>query len=426
MNDVQKILEELCRLRNFGSKLGLERMRSLMRELGNPQNAVPAIHIAGTNGKGSTAAMCEALLREQGLKCGLYTSPHLLRLGERIQVNREILSDEKIAAYVQEVYRAAKIFGKPGDRDFPSFFELMTAIAFLHFSRERCDVAVYECGLGGRLDATNILEPQVATNVIISSIGFDHCDILGSTYAEIATEKAGIIKRGQKVFSGWLPVPAYTVIQDCCRSRGAFFEDVSSLKKTLPETNLFGEHQRHNAALALAAVSSFCKKNVSAGALLKIDWQGRWQSMTLEDGQRLILDVAHNEECAKALDAMLAQTDKKIVAIVGVLGIERARAILKIVSKYARKIILVRPDQERACSQEELESCVPDDFKGTIKFSSLAEIFPKARKCIEQTDDGEIILVAGSCYLVGEALAAVTGTPSFQVHLQDKIENLKK
>lgn len=423
MDEIQTTLAELCSLRNFGSKLGLDRMRALMCELGNPQNDVPAIHLAGTNGKGSTAAMCEALLRERGFKVGLYTSPHLLRLGERVQVNREILSDEKIVDYVHEIYRAARIFGKPGDPDFPSFFELMTALAFLHFSRERCDFAVYETGLGGRLDATNILDSSVAGTAIITSIGLDHCDILGKTYAEIAAEKSGIIKANQTIFSGWLPSEAARVIAETARSRGANFIDLSTCE--LPQTNLFGEHQRHNAALALAAVENLLNQKISS-RVVNVEWRGRWERQLLADGRELIIDVAHNEECAKALAGMLAQFNKKIVAIVGVLGIDRARPILATIAKYATKIILVRPNQERACSFEELKTCVPENFAGTLEFSSIKKLFPQAKTCSEPTLNGETLLVSGSCYLAGETIAALAGTSNFQVHLQDKITTLRK
>ncbi|HIV03844.1 MAG TPA: hypothetical protein IAC75_01685, partial [Candidatus Spyradosoma merdigallinarum] len=217
MTTAEKI-QRLCALRNHGSKFGIDRMRLLADAVGNPQNDFPTVHIAGTNGKGSTAAMLESILRAHGLRVGLYTSPHLLKLGERVQVNRAPLSDEEICAETDALLAAAARFGKPGDEDFPSFFELMTAAAFRHFSRERCGAAVVETGLGGRLDATNIVVPAVS---VVTSVGLDHTEMLGNTLAEIAREKAGIVKPGVPVVVGLMPEEAEREIRATARERRA-------------------------------------------------------------------------------------------------------------------------------------------------------------------------------------------------------------
>src|SRR5580698_1635411 len=205
------VQDYLFGLKAGGVKFGVDRMRLLAARIGHPEKAVPCIHVAGTNGKGSVSAMLEAILRAAGHTTGLYTSPHLVRLGERVQVNRTILSEDEITAFVRELQPVAdRIGAEGGDGDRPTFFEFMTAMAFLQFARRRCDFSVIEVGLGGRLDATNIVEPAVA---VITSIGFDHMEMLGDTIELIAAEKAGIIKAGKPVVMGRVPAAAEKVIR---------------------------------------------------------------------------------------------------------------------------------------------------------------------------------------------------------------------
>lgn len=428
-------LERLCALRNHGSKFGIDRMRLLAETVGTPQNAFPLIHLAGTNGKGSTSAMLENILRAHGLRVGLYTSPHLLKLGERVQVDREPLSDEIICAEAEALYAAVARFGKPGDEDFPSFFELMTMIAFRRFAREHCDAAVIETGLGGRLDATNIVEPEVC---VITSIGLDHTEFLGNSLGEIAREKAGIIKPGIPVVIGLLPEEAETEIRTVARARNA---EVFSVREIfcsegtgtigLPETNLYGEHQRGNAATALVAAKIFFEKTGKSfdetharNALKNVNWRARWEKILLDGDKTLILDVAHNAEGATAIDKSLArlvaETGTRPQIITGVLGAERARPLLAVFARHAASIRFVRPAQERACSFEELKQCVPADFRGEISETSVAELFPQKNYCALGTPNGEPIVVAGSCYLAGEVLAALAGTHA-DTALQDKL-----
>ncbi|MCD8298828.1 MAG: bifunctional folylpolyglutamate synthase/dihydrofolate synthase [Opitutae bacterium] len=426
-------IAELCSLRNHGSKFGIDRMRGFAAALGSPQQAFPCIHLAGTNGKGSTAAMLEAILRGSGLRVGLYTSPHLVKLGERVQVNRVPLSDAQICDYAAALYDVAKKFGVPGDEDYPSFFEFMTAMAFSHFKRERCDAAVIETGLGGRLDATNILAPKVC---VITSIGLDHCEMLGDSIEKIAAEKAGIIKNGVPVVMGVVPEAAENVIRRVARERSApvisarekFGADI----KNFPETNLRGDHQRRNAAAAKLAAEAFfaaTMRNVPAGIdgfLQNVNWAARWDTRVLSDGQTLVIDVAHNAECAVVLGEMLkadfATIKAKPTVVCGVLGIARARPILRTIADFAAKIVLVRPAQDRACTLAELRSCIPADFAGEIEESSVARLFPRANFCSEKPANGGKVIVAGSCYLAGEVLAALSGTPTEPCDLlQDKL-----
>lgn len=410
-------------------------MRLLAEAIGSPQDAFPLIHVAGTNGKGSTSAMLESILRAHNLRTGLYTSPHLLKLGERICANRVPLSDEVICDEAEKLYAAAERFGKPGDEDFPSFFELMTAMAFRQFARERCDAAIIETGLGGRLDATNIVVPEVS---VITSVGLDHTEFLGDTLTKIAREKAGIIKNGVPVVLGLLPPEAETEIRAVAKEHRApvfsvreLFCEETADTHIFPETNLFGEHQRGNAATALLAAKIFFEKTekifneqIARKALQNVDWRARWEKIMLADGRTLILDVAHNAEGAAAIDrslkTLLEATGTRPQIVTGVLGSERARPLIAVFAKYASVIHLVRPEQERACAFEELERYVPPEFKGKIVRTSVPALFPRPNECALTTPNGETIVVAGSCYLAGEVLAALTGTGS-DAALQDKI-----
>lgn len=437
MTTAEKI-ERLCALRNHGSKFGIDRMRLLAKAIGEPQNDVPLIHLAGTNGKGSTAAMLESILRAHGLRVGLYTSPHLLKLGERIQIDRVPLSDEEICAETESLRAAAAQFGKEGDEDYPSFFEFMTATAFRRFARERCGAAVIETGLGGRLDATNIVVPVVS---VITSVGLDHTEMLGGTLREIAREKAGIIKPGVPAVIGFLPEDAEEEIRAVARERGSRVVSVreafcnENSDTPLPETNLFGEHQRGNAAAALLAAEIFFAKTekkfdaaLARNALKNVVWRARWEKIPLADGRTLILDVAHNAEGAAAigrsLDALARATGKRPQIVTGVLGVERARPLISVFSKYASALHFVRPQQERACSFAEMKSCVPADFRGKISETSVPALFPQKNVCALKTPDGEPLVVAGSCYLAGEVLAALAGTRA-ESNLQDKLPTAK-
>lgn len=408
-------------------------MRRLCAELGNPQKKFASIHLAGTNGKGSTAAMCEAILRENGLRVGLYTSPHLVRLGERIQINRVPLGDDAICAYTQRLYAAARSFGLPGSAEFPSFFELMTAMAFLHFSESACDIAVIETGLGGRLDASNVLAPEVCA---ITSIGLDHCEMLGNTLEAIAAEKAGIVKAETPLVLGCVPESAESVIREIAAEKNAPLVSVrerfSGDRDAFPQTNLSGEHQRRNAATALLATQCFFEKNKISPqkkpeeVLKTIVWAARWETRTLADGRSLIIDVAHNAECANALDALLSEhvrkTGTRPTIIAGVLGADRAAPILRVLARHAQELVLVRPAQDRACTLGELRNLIPENFGGKIREAEIADIFPGGNVCSLATPGNAALIVAGSCYLAGEVLAALGGNPGgSETFFQDRL-----
>jgi dihydrofolate synthase / folylpolyglutamate synthase len=414
--DYAAVQDYLFSLKASGPKFGLDRMRGFVDALGHPERAVPLLHLAGTNGKGSVAAMLDAIFRAAGWKTGLYTSPHLVRLGERVQVNREILGEEEIIAYTRELRPVAERLGRFDPADQPSFFEFMTAMAFLQFARRRCDIGFIEVGLGGRLDATNVVQPEVA---VITSIGLDHCEILGDTLEQIAAEKAGIIKSGRPVVLGRMPAVAENVIRRIAGERAA---SVVSVAETFgdnvdrcPGTNLEGDYQRWNAATALLVARALpavwrLTEEVVALGLRQVNWPGRWQRIRVADGRLLVLDASHNVEGTQALEANLkklaAETGREPVIIAGALGAARAEPLIGTICRYAREIHFVVPNQSRACSFAELEAFVPAAFAGRTHRATVAGLFPAANRCVAGNAD-DVIVVTGSIYLLGEVLACL-------------------
>ena len=316
MPDYSDILDYLSALKNRGSKYGIERMRLLLEALGHPERMFPVIHVAGTNGKGSVCAMLEAVYRDNGYKVGLFSSPHLVHLGERVQVDRLILSEAEIVRYTELL---SPIAGELGRRDpdlHPAFFEFITSMAFLRFAELPVDIACIETGLGGRLDATNVVDPELS---IITTISLDHCDLLGDTLAAIAGEKAGIIKEGKPVLVGKLPLEADAVVRRVAKERGCKLYTISERfpdETGLPQTNLAGGFQRWNAALATYAIEILADHFPvrSKNALEQVEWAGRWQTLEL-DGRKLILDATHNPEGATVLKQNLSNLSKQPIIL---------------------------------------------------------------------------------------------------------------
>lgn len=401
----------LYSLKNRGSTYGLERMEHFAKVLGDPQNSYPVIHIAGTNGKGSTAAMLEAIFRAHGFKTGLSTSPHLVRQGERIQINRSILDESQILQYTRELVEEAKAIGEKNPEMHPSFFEFMTAMAFIHFQREKVDIAIVEVGLGGRLDASNVVIPEIS---VITSIGLDHCEILGDTLEAIAREKAGIIKEGIPTVIGRLPVEAETVIRNICQERNSPLVSVSQEfgddESAYPETNLAGECQRLNAATAMT-VAKVLKSRFAlneercTSALMEVDWPGRWDEQFLEH-RKIIFDVTHNPDGAQWLKRNLTEMKEKGVprpdVVIGVMGDDRAKVLIPLIAKFALSITFVVPKQARSSSFESLESFVPSSFSGRVNRGAVKDLFPSRGVCSLDVPGESPILVTGSIYLIGE------------------------
>jgi len=426
--DYAKTQEYLFSLKAKGVKFGVDRMRALVAAMGHPERAVPVIHIAGTNGKGSVAAMLEAILSNAGWHTGLYTSPHLVRLGERVQVDRRILTEEEIIAYTNELEPVATEIGRNCADDHPSFFEFMTAMAFLQFARKGCDIALIETGLGGRLDATNVVTPQVS---VITSIGLDHCEMLGHSFEEIATEKAGIIKPGHPVVMGRVPPEAEAVIRWVAAEHGSLVYSVRQVFgeniENYPTTAFEGDYQRWNAATAVLAARCLGEQwkltpEVIERGLHAVHWPGRWQR-TMIGGRPLVLDSSHNPEGAGVLEGhlrkLVADTGRKPVVVTGVLGVARARPLMNVISRHAAEIHLVMPQQSRATSFEELEALIPSGFGGRVRRATVAEVFPDAQTCTVG-GPADTVVVTGSIYLLGEVMARIEpGRGAIESRLQD-------
>ena len=320
-------------LQMFGARPGLERILALSELAGNQHRALRFIHVAGTNGKGSTCAMLESIYRASGLRVGLFTSPHLVSFAERIQVNRQPIPEDEVARLAGELKELLKDFSSD---EHPTFFEVVAVMALRHFAEQRCDLVAWETGLGGRLDATNIVTPLAS---VITNIGLDHQQWLGDTLDRIAAEKAGIIKPGVPVITAAEPGRGLEVILDAARSLRApatVVGQASSLSRTLSDPPTFisaeeawptvagskadrmpvlplpGAHQRLNAALALATVhvlSATLPVGASAlrAGLSQVHWSGRMQLARTPAGQTLLLDGAHNADSAHALAAAFRQ-----------------------------------------------------------------------------------------------------------------------
>jgi len=401
------LFEYLYSLRNQGSSYGIERMELLLQKIGREVLTFPVIHVAGTNGKGSTCAMLDSIYRANGYKLGLFSSPHLVDLGERVRVNGEILSHNKLLDHIQVLKPLAEEIDKEFPGMHPSFFEMMTAVAFCEFSAEKVDLVVLETGLGGRLDSTNVVHPEIS---VITTISLDHSHILGDTIEQIAYEKAGIIKKGCPVLTGWLPGTANETVRKFAQKNKAQFYTLASCPEDgeLPKTNLIGQHQRRNAALAVKVTEILKDKfpldpEKSTQALFQVELEGRWQVIQKEP--LIVLDACHNQEGAKALVRQLGNlpSNKELIIWFGALGKERAHEILPELANFANEIRLFQPNQPRACSFDEMQAILAPIFEGNVQSGG----FSCVQSYIEQLKLNQILLITGSIYLLGEVLEIV-------------------
>ncbi len=431
LSSYESVRRYLYGLKYHGAKYGIERMHLLADELNHPENAYPVIHVAGTNGKGSVCAMLEEIYRSTGLKTGLYTSPHLVRQGERIQVNRRVLDEDEIVQMTRELQAYADRIAERDPDAHPSFFEFMTAMAFLKFKAEQVDLAVIETGLGGRLDATNVVrEPLVS---VITSISLDHIEILGNRIEKIAEEKSGIIKPGSPVVIGNVPEAAESVIRRIARERGCAVYSVKERypagPAALPETNLSGAFQRWNAGVATLVTEVLNERipvdaAVRRRALQSVNWPGRWQEVDI-DGKHLILDATHNPEGCRALvenlDTLLNRIGGKPDILVGTLGPFRSGILMPTVAQYARNLHLFEVAQPRTASFELLEQFIPPFFTGEVFRRSVVDVFPAPGIC-RIGEPGETLVITGSIYLIGEiAERLFHAAPVTDSELQDPI-----
>lgn len=425
--DYKDSLEYIFSPRTNSTRLGLERTRELLSLLGEPQKDTAFIHVAGSNGKGSVCAMLSSVLHNAGLKCGLYTSPELEKVNERIKIDGKDISDNDFALLISEI---ADVCEDMPDR--PSQFEMVTAAAFLYFKRNNCDIAVIEVGLGGSLDSTNVIpSPEVA---VIAALTTEHMDYLGNTLAEIADKKAGIIKPGTRVVIYDNPPEANKVVSERCTAlgvpcnkldfslltfhssslEGQFFSYKEYHELFLP---LLGEHQLKNAALVLETVSELNAKGYDISheavrtGLKNTVWPARFEVLCREP--LFILDGGHNPQCISALVQAIDcyVPGEKCTFLLGVLKDKDYKEMIRLLSPYAARFICTQPDNPRALSSSEL--CEYLKALGNEAIDA-GEVGPSVLKSLQEAV-GSPIIACGSLYMAG-AIRRVFGDSLKKFH----------
>ncbi|WP_102049176.1 bifunctional folylpolyglutamate synthase/dihydrofolate synthase [Pygmaiobacter massiliensis] len=400
-----------------GSRLGLERTRELLKRLGDPQDKLRFVHIAGTNGKGSTAAMVASVLTSAGYCTGLNTSPSLYRFNERMQVNGTPITDEEVAQLTLQLRTAAEGMEAP-----PTEFELVTALSFLYFAYRKCDIVVLEVGMGGRLDSTNVV--RTTEVAVITTIGLDHTEMLGDTVEKIAQEKAGIIKPGcAVVVSGQqqsvLDVVAKVASEAAAEMTVADPEELHYLQGDITGQQfdyrqlkhlrlpLVGAHQRLNAATALATVKALqvkgwniTEESIRQGLAATV-WPGRFELLSTEPV--FIVDGGHNPQCAETVAATLRELygEKKIIFLMGLLADKDFNGVVDAVAPLAKCFYTVQPGSPRALTAEQLRAKLSAAYPG-IPAESCGSVTQgiAAAKAAAGADD--VICAFGSLYMLGE------------------------
>jgi dihydrofolate synthase/folylpolyglutamate synthase len=422
-------------------KFDLAHMRVLLEGLNHPERAFPSALIAGTNGKGSTAATLASILRASGLKTGLYTSPHLVRINERIRVNGAEIVDDDFARLHGGVDRVAERLVAEGALPWhPSFFEMMTAIAFCRFAEEKVDLAVLEVGMGGRLDATNVVEPLVS---VITDISLDHQKYLGDTVGQIAREKAGIIRPGGVVVTLPQQPEANDVIGNAIldldavavnavqyvppvspgsreylapgAERNSYRYPLQVMgKEILIESSLVGRHQLRNVALAIAAAEGLSKKGIPGITPNSIEkgiretrWPGRFQVVAANGAwPEIVFDVAHNPAGAWALRSALSERygDHPLVFVFGAMRDKAISEMTEILFPMAQRVIATHPGNPRSAAPEEIAQA--GGRTGT-EIEMIADVHSALERARQVAGAEAAIVVTGSIYLVGEAMRSL-------------------
>jgi dihydrofolate synthase/folylpolyglutamate synthase len=454
------------------SKFNLAHMRALLRGLENPERRFPAVLIAGTNGKGSTAATLASILAASGLRTGLYTSPHLMRINERIRVDGSEIADDKFALLHDLVERTAARLIEDGELPWhPSFFEMLTAIAFEHFASARLDIAVLEVGMGGRLDATNVVEPRVS---VITDISLDHQKFLGNTVGEIAREKAGIIRPGGVLvtlpqapeanevigsvileknaravsavdyvpslapgsgqagrLSSPQPSSGSTEGKDGRNRVSGLMPSVSAIRtelvsryalevmgtQILVENPLVGRHQLRNTALAIAAAKELSTQGFGVTAeaiqqgIRRTRWPGRFQVLPPAGNRgELVLDVAHNPAGAWALRSTLSTyyEDRRLVMVFGAMRDKAIAEISEILFPLAELVVLTQAENPRSATAEEIRESAS---RTHTEFELTRRVSAALERACSVAGREALVVVTGSIYVVGEAMQALGVSP---------------
>lgn len=409
----------------FGSVLGLDNIRELLERLGNPQDQLRVVHIAGTNGKGSTLAFLAGIFRESGYRAGRYVSPASFSYEERFRINEENISKKDLCFYMEKIKNVAEEMVKDG-LSHPTMFEIETALSFLYFLDKKVDVVLLETGMGGRLDATNVVKKPIAT--VIASIGMDHMQFLGDTLEKIASEKAGIIKEGCPVISYDNTKEVNEVIKNKAKQMHAKVTFVNSagirvLQESLNgesfsyrssdgrwyekiEIPLLGRHQINNAALALETLNViknyYCISDFQTeDGMRKTIWRGRIE--ILEREPMVICDGAHNPDGAKSLLSFLQNnfTNQRLIYIMGVLSDKDYEQMVQILAPSADKIYTVAPDNPRSLSSRELCNCISKYHQNVEERQRLAECLSEVRQKAEKDD---VIIICGTLSFQNELI----------------------
>ena len=432
-------------------KFDLAHMRVLLAAMGHPENSFPTVLVAGTNGKGSTAATLASILQASGLKTGLYTSPHLIRINERIRLNGKPLADDDFAMLHDVIDRTAERLVGEGDLPWhPSFFEMLTAMAFEYFARSGPDLVVLEVGMGGRLDATNVVEPRLS---IITDIALDHQKYLGETVAEIAREKAGIIRPGGVVVTlpqlpeandvigntildvGARAVNAVPYVPPVSPGSASCLSEQSAAgggekaglrnryplevmgKRIMVDSPLVGRHQLRNLALAIAAAVELHSQGTVqitpetiAQGIRETHWPGRFQVLpAAEDNPEYVFDVAHNPAGAWALRSTLSaayqslEKSREITLVFGVMRDKAVQEITEILFPIAGHVIVTHANNPRSASPDEIRKAAARVTADTdiAEAEDVASALERARKVAGRKG---LVVVTGSIYVVGEAM----------------------
>ncbi len=397
--DYQKALEYLYSLESSNIKLGLDNIRNLLEKIGNPQNELKCIHVAGTNGKGSACSMIFYILREAGYKVGIYTSPHLKKFNERIRINDKLISDKEIVDYFLQI--------KPHIAS-QSFFEITTAMAFLYFKEKKVDFVALEVGLGGRLDATNVVVPIVS---IITNIGLEHTELLGKTIRKIAFEKAGIIKNNVPVVTG-AKGESLEVIKKIAKERNSPFY-LAKKHDEIDFKYLNGAFQQENKDIALTAIEILRKyhsvkinDNQIKNGIQKTRWKGRLEFIS----KNILVDCAHNPSGFEVLkkELLIIKKIKSINNLIFVMGFSNDKdieKILKIINSLASIIIFTKSTSEKAAEPKSILRIFNEMNKNKKIQAKIIENPKKAlsyaKKIVKKND---LIVVTGSIFLVGGAV----------------------
>lgn len=425
MMTIEQALEFIHSVTWQGGAFGLERIQTLLAQLGNPQDVCPMIHIAGTNGKGSTAAMLASVLASAGYRTGLYTSPYITRFHERIQINGEEISDEALIQLTQEIYPYVQAMP-----EHPSEFELVTTLAFLYFKQQKCDFVVLEVGMGGRYDATNIITQSECS--VITAIGLDHVAELGDTLPQIAREKAGIIKSGCPVVLYQQAEEVMDAVAQIASEKNAplFITEPATLKrlkntkdgqtfsygtKATYTISLLGNHQLQNAATVLKVLEILQNKghHISQKAiqdgLYHAAWPARFEVLCKDP--YFIIDGGHNPQCAETVRENLSLyfPDQPVIFLLGVLKDKDYAGLVAQVDPLAAAYVTITPNIVRALPAEELAQYLQTTYqKDALACNNVQEAVETAMKKAKEI--GGVVCAVGSLYMAGSVRGCFQST----------------